>query len=249
MEATSTRLTAVGRLVGAAALAIAGAALLHDTAHAATHRVGLIVEHSASWSGGTILTRCVQFAGDAISGLSLLELAGVNSGQPPQVYDWGGGALTVCQIAGEPATVPSRCFGPISGPNWSDWSVVSGQWLRRPTGVTGYTVHDGDVEGWTYTSGFGSRPPAVSFQQVCAAPVQRPAPAVATPRPAPTPSASSSATASPSVIALPPSPTPAPTPKPRPSASPSAAEPLGVLAGSLLVLAGLTAWNLWRRGP
>lgn len=236
-------------------LAIAGTALLTH-AHAAAHRVGLIVEHSPSWPGGTILSRCVQFAQDAIGGLSLLELAGVNSGQPPQVYDWGGGALTVCQIAGEPGTVPSRCFGPISGPNWSDWSLASGHWSRRTTGVAGYTVHDGDVEGWTFTPGFGSPPPAVSVQQACGS-ATSPRSSVATPRPV-----------TPSVA--PESPTPAPTPTPPAatatipllsvptiSASPrvpttagaATIAPLAFLAGSLLVLGALTAWNVWRRGP
>lgn len=232
-------------------LAIAGTALLHHHAHAATHRVGLIVEHSPAWPGGTILSRCVEFAQDAIGGLSLLELAGVNSGQPPQVYDWGGGALTICQIAGEPGTVPSRCFGPISGPNWSDWSLVSGHWVRRTTGVAGYTVHDGDVEGWTFTPGFGSPPPALTLEQACGS---------ATP-----PRASVAAPAASSVAPTSPTPTPpAPTPTiptvsvPTVSASPglpsttggaATVAPLAFLAGSIVILSALTAWNLWRRGP
>ncbi|HEY9286507.1 MAG TPA: hypothetical protein VIT43_00630 [Candidatus Dormibacteraeota bacterium] len=123
----------------------------------------------------------MQFAQDAISGLALLELAGANSGQPPQVYDWGGGADTVCQVDREPRTVPDRCFGPTSGPNWSDWTLTSSGWVQRSSGVTGYTVHDGDVEGWTYTSGFGTPPPAARFSQICPS---LPAAAVTTPSPA-----------------------------------------------------------------
>jgi hypothetical protein len=40
-----------------------------------------------------------------------------------------------------------------------------------------------------------------------------------------------------------------PTPSAGPASPSSAAGPLGVLGGSLLVLACLSAWNLLRRGP
>jgi hypothetical protein len=139
----------------------------HATAEAQTHRAALVVEHDSTWSGQHLLYRCVQFAEDAISGLALLELAGVNSGVPPQVYDWGGGADTICQLDREPVAVPARCFAPTSQPNWSDWHLVNGKWVTRASGVTGYTVRDGEVEGWTYSSGFGAPPPLVRFDQIC----------------------------------------------------------------------------------
>jgi hypothetical protein len=145
-----------------------GLALLwHTTAQASTHRVALVIEHGGTWSGSRVIRKCIEIAQDAVSGLALLELAGVNSGQPPQVYDWGGGAFTVCQIDREPLQVPDRCFGPTSGPNWSDWSISSGGWHARSSGPGGYELHDGDVEGWTYTPGFGSPPPSTQFSQIC----------------------------------------------------------------------------------
>src|SRR5256886_13661703 len=52
---------------------------------------------------------------------------------------------------------------------WSDWHATPSGWVARSTGVNGYTLHDGDIEGWTYTSTFGAPPPAVRFAQVCAA--------------------------------------------------------------------------------
>src|SRR5439155_565489 len=140
---------------------------LFATTLAATHRAALVIQHGAGWPGPRVLWKCVEFAQQAISGLALLELAGVNSGQPPQVYNWGGGADTVCQLDRQPTPVPDRCFGPTSGPNWSDWYFAQSGWVARSTGVSGYTLHDGDIEGWTYTSAFGAPPPSTGFRQVC----------------------------------------------------------------------------------
>ena len=247
------------------ALALAGAALAHVSARAATHRVALVVEHGSSWPGPRVIWKCVEFAQDAINGLALLELAGENSGQPPQVYDWGGGADTVCQIAREPATVPDRCFGPTSGPNWSDWSMSGGTWRARSTGVTGYSLRDGDVEGWTYTAGFGAQPPAVAFSQVCtpspivAAPTRAatPAPVSATAAPQPTAATvSASSGVSPSLEAIAPSASATSKaalavtgPAAHGPAPPSSSGAWLVLFLGSTLLVALGAVNLLRRGP
>jgi hypothetical protein len=247
-------------------LAFVALSLMHASAHASTHRAALVIEHGASWGGPRVLWKCVEFAQATISGLALLELAGVNSGQPPQVYDWGGGAVTVCQINGEPRQVPDRCFGPVSGPNWSDWRATPAGWVPRNSGSAGYSVSDGDVEGWTYTGGFGSRPPSVTFSQVCP-PTAPPAPAVkATRQPGPTGQPVGPVRASATTMAAPtPTPTPAiealaplaaPTPQARlaatsdspPARPPASPAPLLLLATMVAFLAGLFAWNLRRRG-
>jgi hypothetical protein len=209
-----------------------------------------------------VLWKCVEFAQDAIGGLALLELAGVNSGQPPQIYDWGGGAYTVCQLDRQPQTVPDRCFGPMSGPNWSDWSQTGNGWVARSTGVSGYAVRDGDVEAWTYSVGTGSRPPLVSFSQICAPPraptagpvthsATTPAGSVAAATPA---EPAASASSSPAMLAL------APTVSPSArtalaSTGPPTTTPAGgrgpwlLLGGALVVLTGLGAFNLRRLWP
>lgn len=209
-----------------------------------------------------MLWKCVEFAQDAIGGLALLELAGVNSGQPPQIYDWGGGAYTVCQLDRQPQPIPDRCFGPISGPNWSDWTQTANGWVPRSTGVAGYALRDGALEGWTYSVGSGTRPPTVSFSQVCPAP---PAPTAPLPSRS-TPPPVQVATATPVITALPPV-----TPSPAMEAlAPSVSPPVGtavgssgaaphpptaglgpwvLLGGAVVILTGLGAFNLRRRGP
>jgi hypothetical protein len=210
-----------------------------------------------------VLWKCVEFAQEAIGGLALLQLAGVNSGQPPEIYDWGGGAYTVCQLDRQPQSIPDRCFGPMSGPNWSDWTQTANGWVARSTGVAGYTVRDGDLEGWTYSVGRGMQPPTVSFSQVC--PPLR-APTAAPPPRSPAPSAGEVARATPSAettsIASPWPAIQALAPSVSPSAGtalastgPPTQPPTGRLApwlllgGAVLVLTGLGAFNLRRRGP
>jgi hypothetical protein len=210
-----------------------------------------------------VLWKCVEFAQEAISGLALLELAGVNSGQPPQVYDWGGGAYTVCQIDRQPTPVPDKCFAKnMSDPNWSDSYVHNGQWTKRLVGVNGYTVTDGDIEGWTYSTGFGSLPPSIQFSQVCPPPR---APTAAAPTHSATPHGGSVATATPAETTVSASPSDA-LQALAPSVSPSAGTALAstgpptppraggrapwlLLASALIVLTGLGALNLRRRRP
>ena len=223
----------------------------------------MLVQHSSSWPGPRVLWKCVEFAQEAIGGLALLQLAGVNSGQAPQIYDWGGGAYTVCQIDRQPQTIPDRCFGPMSGPNWSDWTQTANGWVARSTGVAGYTIKDGEVEGWAYSTGRGTPPPNVSFSQVCPPPraptapppahsATAPAGQVAT-APPPT-SAAATATSSPMTQALAPSVSPsaatalASTGPERPP-PPGSLTPWLLLGGAVIVLSGLGAFNLRRRGP
>jgi hypothetical protein len=254
--APTNHLKSLTRLTAAAGLALAAMALMHTSVHASAHRVALIVEHGVSWPGARLLVRCVQFSQDAISGLALLELAGVNSGQPPQVYDWGAGALTVCQVDHEPRQIPDRCFGPTSGPNWSDWHRTATGWAPRDSGATGYTLRDGDTEGWTYSSGFGAPPPGVSFDQICPPPAPPVAPAMVarpsatravqgasatTPRPvaSPTPSVEALAPSATSgvEVAVASSPT-----SPENRARPSSA-PVLLFGGVLVLLVALGVWN------
>lgn len=203
----------------------------------------------------------MEFAADAVNGLTLLQLAGVNSGQPPQVYDWGGGAYSICQVNGEPRQVPDRCFGPTSGPNWSDWFRSPSGWVARSSGTNGYLLHDGDMEGWTYTSGFGAPPPSLRFNQICASSSTPPAPATVTHAPTALPTTgpllapTSPPESAPRIEALAPSPSPQPAPvltstgPPTQPPKPEAIAPWLALGSVAILLLTLAAFNLHRRGP
>jgi len=228
------------------------------------HRAALVIQHSSSWPGPHLLWKCVEFAQEAIGGLALLELAGTNSGQPPQIYDWGGGAYTVCQIDEEPTQVPEKCFGKMSGPNWSDWYAGPAGWAQRTTGVSGYSVHDGDIEAWTYTAGYGTPPPATRFSQVCPAALPPAATSNAAPVSAapsaqtapPLQSTTATASSAPTLQALAPSASPrahaalastGPPPAPPPSRD---LRPMFSLLLGLFLLGALAVWNLrLGRGP
>jgi len=219
-------------------VALGAAAFVHHPAHASVHRAALVVEHAT----GRVVTRCINFMEDQITGLQLIERSGLSY----QAQGFGSLGQAICQLDGEPTSVPSHCFG--SGAYWQYFHNMSGRWTNSGAGASNWFLRDGDMDGWHYAVGAGQTPPPFTFSQVCAATVARPTPVVATPQTALTPLASASATTSPPDIALSPSPTATPTPKPRPSAASSPA-PLGVLGGSLVLLAALAAWNLWRRAP
>ena len=136
-EGKATSPHVLTRALAAVGLALGGVLLWQGAANAQNHRVALVVQHGPDWPGTGLIYKCVEFAQNAISGLELLELAGVNSGQPPAVYDWGGGSYSICQVDHEPRSVPDRCFGPTSGRNWSDWHQTSSGWVARSTGTSG----------------------------------------------------------------------------------------------------------------
>jgi hypothetical protein len=227
-------LAAVG-LVGAAAV------VLGRPAHAAVHRAGLVIEHA----GGRLVTRCVTFMEAQISGLALIQRSGISY----QAQPYGSMGEAICQLDGEPSPVPANCLG--SGPYWQYLHRAGMRWVPSQLGASGWMLHDGDLDGWHYTDGAGPPLPALTVDQVCAPP-PRPAtsvPAASTQPPPATPTPSLSAWPSPSAVPELPSPTATPAASPRPVSPPSAAGPLAVLGSSLLVLAGLSAWNLLRRGP
>ena len=219
----------------------AAAVVLGHPAHAAVHRAGLLIEHS----GGRLVTRCVTFMEEQISGFQLIQRSGISY----QAQSYGSMGEAICQLDGEPTPVPANCLG--TGPYWQYLHRAGTRWVPSQLGASGWMLHEGDMDGWHYTDGAGQSLPGLTLDQVCAPP-PRPAASAPTgatlqPTSVPTLSPSPSLSASSSPVLRVPFPTP--TPGPKPPFRSSAPGPLPVLGGSLLVLAGLSAWNLLRRGP
>lgn len=129
-----------------------------------SNRVALVV----SLGNGEVLTKCVQFVEDEITGYEALS----RSGLPFDSTIVGLGA-SVCRIeeVGCPAT---NCFCECKGGGpclyWSYWQVQGGEWKYSQIGATIRTVVDGDIEGWVWDVGTPSEappPPPITFDEVC----------------------------------------------------------------------------------
>lgn len=239
--------TTVARLSAAGAAAIAAALLAMHPVHAAVHHAALLIQHSS----GSLITRCVAFAEDQITGLQLIERSGV----PYEAQSFGSVGSAICQLDREPSTVPAGCFG--SGPYWQYFHRRSGGWQTSAFGAGSSALHDGDMDGWHYAAATNQAPGNVAFASVCAAPAPpaatvttvATAPNQATPVPVATPSATTSLeafapSASPQPAAVLTS-TGAPTQPPKPSAM----GPLLAFGSMAILLLTLGAINLRRRGP
>lgn len=171
-------------------------------AHAATlHHAALIVEHSS----GRLLTRCVGFLEDQISGLQLIQRSGIEY----QTQQFGGLGSAICQLDYEPQTIPSGCFG--GGAYWQYFHRVPSGWVQSGSGAGSWSLHDGDMDGWRYASGAGQAPINIAFNSVCA-PAAPSTTAPATSRaPLPPSTAPAKAAAPQSAMATVPSPSPAAT--------------------------------------
>jgi len=137
------------------------------------NRVGLVVEHG----DGSVTTRCIEFSEQEISGYDVLTRSGLNV---VAAFESGMGAA-VCAVGGEGC--PAESCLTCDVPNyWAYWHLDGGAWVYSPIGVSSYTVHDGDVEGWRW--GGGDPPDVIQFDQICAPPpTDTPAPPTDTPPP------------------------------------------------------------------
>jgi hypothetical protein len=237
-------------LSAAASAALMAAVLSIRPAHAAIHHAALVIQHAS----GSVITRCVAFAEDQISGLQLVERSGVQ--YEAQGFGSMGGAM--CQLDREPSTVPSGCFG--SGPYWQYFHRGSGGWQTSAVGASSSALHDGDMDGWRYAVGANQAPGKVAFASVCGAPAPPPAATATHTAPTPNrataaPTATPAATAALSLDALAPSASPTPaaalasTGPPPQSPKPTAMGPWLAFGSMAILLVTLGAINLRRRGP
>lgn len=159
---------------------------------------GLVVR----FGDGRVVTAYVQFDEPAITGIELLQRAGI----PITVAPFGGLGLAVCAIAGEGCPAEDCFCQAKQQPAWF-WHYYGltpdGRWVLHPVGASNRLLRDGDVDGWSWTSG-ESGLPAVTINDIARAHgVER----TREPSPVPTPESEGIATPTP----LPPRPAGSPT--------------------------------------
>jgi hypothetical protein len=148
-------------------LLVAGVAGVVASADA-PNQAALVVVHG----DGSVVTRCVAFAEPQISGLELLQRAGLDLN-----LEASGVGASICRLDGEGCTFPGQsCFCQCEGATctyWSYWRWADGAWRYSQQGVANSSVLPGALEGWVWGAGTVERaqpPPAITFDAVCAPP-------------------------------------------------------------------------------
>lgn len=184
------------------ALAVASAAGAQEPP---PNRAGLVIQYG----DGEVQTACVRFAEPEISGLELIERAGV-----PVVAQVSAMGAAVCKIGPDGCDYPGEgCFCERDGPRSIYWAYYlrEGEGWRYATQSAGAVrVADGDVQGWAWglgDSGEGAVPPLLDIDAICMAPAA--APAAATEPAAPASTAAPPPAAAPSAVAAEPTAAPA----------------------------------------
>ena len=115
----------------------------------AAHQAALVVRHG----DGAMTYAIVAFPEDEISGMELLRRSGISL----ITVSFGGLGDAVCTLEGEGCGV-GDCrkrvcqTGDPNSPFWQYFRQSSpGQWVAVPLGVSSAKVHDGDVDGWSWT--------------------------------------------------------------------------------------------------
>lgn len=139
------------------------------------HYAGLVIVHG----DGRVITRCVSFSEETISGLDLLR----RSGLALTVSPFGGMGYGVCAIDGEGCGEGEACFCQCESAPCRYWVYShrrpDGSWALSGVGASGRRLADGDVDGWVWGDG-SVAPPHLEFSEIC--PAQKPSPSpLATP--------------------------------------------------------------------
>ena len=126
------------------------------------HQAGLVVVHG----DGRVVTSCVAFSEESISGVELLR----RSGLTVTVGAYAGFGYGVCEIDGEGCPAGQPCFCQCEGSPCAYWVYShrrpDGSWAISGVGASGWQMHDGDVDGWVWGDG-STAPPVVAFEELC----------------------------------------------------------------------------------
>jgi hypothetical protein len=185
------------------------------------HHAGLVVRYG----NGSVTTRCVDLGEDGqASGEEVLRASGL-----AVTAEYSSMGAAICKIENDGCSYPAEgCFCQCTlqpGQTcvyWSYWHLKNNQWQYSQFGTTNYTVHSGEVDGWSWGAGTTSNavaPPMYTFNDICA-----PA-STNTPMPTGTPTSTSAGAIMSTVVILTAAPTSAPptsTATPIPATSVSA---------------------------
>ncbi|MDQ3955675.1 MAG: hypothetical protein M3285_09010 [Actinomycetota bacterium] len=126
----------------------------------------LVVDRGSQ--GGALDPFCVSLGEAEVSGREFIELAAQQYREVNQI-SFGHGGEAVCMLA-DVGTTEDECLQP-GEPFWGYWRSEGGRWEWSSEGITGTTVDDGDIEGWSWDTETGpagrNRPPHPSFSGVC----------------------------------------------------------------------------------
>jgi len=121
-----------------------------------THQAAIVI----SLEDGQVLTRCIPFDEEQISGFELLSRADLDL-----AVEVVGMGTTVCQIQGSGCPA-NDCFCQCKGGGpclyWSYWHLDHGTWRYSQAGAGSYRVGHGAVEGWVWGAGAPNEAPPAS---------------------------------------------------------------------------------------
>jgi hypothetical protein len=111
-----------------------------------TNAAGLVIRHG----DGTIIYAYVQFDGDSITSEDLLT----RSGLEVIITPFGGLGAGVCTIDGEGCPASNCYCKSYTSPAyyWHYYTLQNTGWREELSGPSSRTMHDGDIDGWSWTT-------------------------------------------------------------------------------------------------
>ncbi len=206
------------RLLLIALLLVVAGTAARPRAALADGEAGLVIDYG----DGRVVTYCVAFEGDRITGQELLERAGLDVNQFSGMVCAIGGVG--CRHQGDFASCHCQCEDLSDCTYWAYFVQRNdGGWVYSSLGFQSQVARHGDLHGWRWgkgTAGRAPKPPALTFADVCGS--ARPSPTESSPppttSPAPPPRAGGAGSALPSPSASPERPAaPAESPSPAPT--------------------------------
>jgi LPXTG-motif cell wall-anchored protein len=129
------------------------------------NQAGVVIRYG----DGHVATACVRFSEPSISGIELLQRAGISV-----IAQSGGIGSAVCKISNDGCDYPSEdCFCQCKGGNCAYWAyqrLRGDHWAYSPIGASASQVQPGDVDGWAWGAGSvqsGAAPPVIPLDQIC----------------------------------------------------------------------------------